>query len=284
MTTSSNDSCSPRPEDVSDHYSSGYEANRLNSAQGKIDRERSRELLARLLPPAPATVFDIGGGPGEHACWLASRGYDVHLIDIVPLHVEMAKQASAKQPETPLASAEVGDACAVSVKSETADGVLLFGPLYHLTDRQDRHKALSEACRVLKPGGVLLAVGISRFASTFDGLCSEFLKDPAFVEIVNGDLENGHHRNPTDKPEYFMDTFFHHPDELKNELADAGFEVSEIYGVEGPSWLAPNLDEWWEDENNRKTLLEISRKLETEPSLLGISAHMIAAGYKKQAN
>ncbi len=212
------DSCSPRPEDVSDHYSSGYEANRLNAGHGKIDRERSRELLARLLPPAPATIFDIGGGPGGHACWLARRGYEVHLIDIVPLHVDMARRASSEQPDEPLASAEVGDACALSAESETADAILLFGPLYHLTDRQDRQKALSEAHRVLKTGGVLLSVGISRFASTLDGLCSGFLKDPAFVEIVNGDLENGHHRNPTGNPNYFMDTFFHHPKELQDEL------------------------------------------------------------------
>src|SRR5215510_14029261 len=142
------DAHSPAPEAIAAHYTSGYEAARLHQGAGQLDREGSRELLARLLPPAPATVLDVGGGPGGHACWLAARGYQVHLIDITPLHVELARQASAQQPQAPLASAEVGDACALAWGSETVDAVVLLGPLYHLTDRADRVQAFREAHRV----------------------------------------------------------------------------------------------------------------------------------------
>lgn len=270
------DSRSPRPEEVIAHYESAYEAKRLETGQGKLDRERSRELLERFLPPAPATILDVGGGPGGHACWLARLGYEVHLIDIVPLHVELAEQASEQQPSSPLASARVGDACALSWADESVDSVLLFGPLYHLTDREDRLRALAEGKRVLKPGGIILAVGISRFASTFDGLRAGFLKDPAFADIADRDLKDGHHRNPTDDLRYFMDTFFHHPDELRGELAEAGFSGCSVYGVEGPSWLAPELDEWWKNDTHRKELLRVARALETESSLLGVSAHLMA--------
>jgi SAM-dependent methyltransferase len=271
---------SPKPEEIADHYASGYEADRLHTGAGKLDCERSRELLKRFLPSVPTTILDVGGGPGGHACWLAKQGYEVHLIDITPLHVHLAKEASRCQPEAPLASANIGDACSLSWNAETADTILLFGPLYHLTDKKDRLKALQEAHRVLKSGGVLLAVGISRFASTFDGLRSGFLKDPRFAEIVNRDLKNGHHKNPTDKPEYFMDTFFHHPDELRNEVVEAGFVITGIYGVEGPCWLLPDFDAWWENEEHRQRLLQIARTLETEPSLLGVSAHLIAVAEK----
>jgi ubiquinone/menaquinone biosynthesis C-methylase UbiE len=272
---------SPLPEYVITHYSSGYEEKRLDINEGKIEKERTCELLKRFLPPVPATIIDIGGGTGKYALWLARQGYKVHLIDIVPLHIELAKQESVKQPEHPLLSAEVGDACALTRENNSVDATLLFGPLYHLTDKQDRLKALSEAFRVLRRGGVIMAVGISRFASTLDGLRSEYLKDPGFVEIVNGDLKNGLHKNPTDNPNYFMDTFFHHPDELKAELTEAGFSDSRVYGVEGPSWLAPNIDVWWKDEAQRNVLLEIARQLESEPALLGISPHMIAIGMKR---
>lgn len=275
-----NKSQSPSPEDVATHYASGYEANRLDTLEGKIDRERTRDLLKRFLPPAPAVVYDIGGGTGKHACWLARHGYEVHLIDIVPVHVELARRESAMQPENQLASIEVGDACSLDWDDNSADAALLFGPLYHLTDKGDRMRALSEACRVLKKGGVIMAVGISRFASTLDGLRSEFLKDPDFFNIVKGDLDNGHHRNPSGNENYFMDTFFHHPDELKTEITGAGFLESRVYGVEGPSWLAPKLDEWWHNEKHRDVLLWISRVLESEPALLGISAHLIAVGIK----
>ena len=73
---------SPKPEAIAAHYTSGYEADRLHQGAGQLDRERSRELLGRFLPPAPTAVLDIGGGPGGHACWLAAQGYQVHLIDI----------------------------------------------------------------------------------------------------------------------------------------------------------------------------------------------------------
>ncbi len=275
------DSNSPKPEKVAEHYASGYEADRLHTGAGKLDCERSRELLKRFLPPAPATILDVGGGPGGHACWLAKQGYEVHLIDITPLHVRLAKEASRCQPEAPLASANVGDARSLSWHAETVDTALLFGPLYHLTDKKDRLKALQEAHRVLKPGGLFLGVGISRFASTMDGLRSGFLKDPVFAEIVTGDLRNGHHRNSTGNLNYFMDAFFHHPDELKSEVSEAGFSVKGVYGVEGPSWLAPDLDAWWSNEVQRDELLRVARALESEPALLGVSAHLIVVGKKQ---
>ena len=274
------DSHSPKSGEVAAHYASGYEADRLHKGTGNLDRERSRELLKRFLPPAPARILDVGGGPGGHACWLAQQGYEVHLIDITPLHIKLAREVSRHQPGAPLASAMVGDACSLPWKAETADAVLMFGPLYHLTDEKDRFAALKEAYRVLKSSGVLLAVGISRFASLFDGLRQEFLRDPQFAEIVTQDLKNGQHRNPTHHPMYFMDTFFHHPDELRREVAQAGFAVRGIYGVEGPGWLLRDFEEWWNNPEYQERLLRIARILETEPSLLGVSAHLIAMAEK----
>jgi len=274
------DAESPKPDDVIRHYASGYEENRLTTGGGQLESERTRELLARFLPPAPAKILDAGGGPGAHACWLAKRGYEVHLIDIAPLHIEMAIAASARQIEAPLASAAVGDARSLSWSDKSLDVVLMLGPLYHLTAKEDRLRVLSEAHRVLKPDGILFAVGISRFASTMDGIRQGFLKDPQFAHIAAQDLKDGQHRNPTRRPEYFMDTFFHHPDELRREAAEAGFTVTGIYGLEGPAWLVRDFDEWWADPAHRQRLLEVARTLESEPSLLGISAHLMIVARK----
>jgi hypothetical protein len=60
----------------------------------------------------------------------------VHLLDPVPKHVEQARTASARQPEYPLASAEVGDARRLPHADASADAVLLLGPLYHLVERK----------------------------------------------------------------------------------------------------------------------------------------------------
>lgn len=265
---------------IESHYTTGYEDLRLKTGSGKLELERVRELLARFLPPPPAVVLDIGGGTGAHALGLASEGYEVHLLDIVPLHIELARQASAAQPATPLAEAVVGDARSLPWADGNADAVLFFGPLYHLTFREDRLRALREARRVLKPGGIFLAAGISRFASALDGVREGYLADPAFAAIVDRDLTDGQHRNPTGKPEYFMDTFFHHPDELRGEIVAAGFEVDVVFGIEGPGWLVHDFDAWWDDPERRERLLHLARRLESEPALSGISAHLLAAARK----
>ena len=73
-----------------------------------------------------------------------------------------------------------------------------------------------------------------------------------------------------------MDTFFHHPDELRAEVAETGFAVAGVYGVEGPGWLVPDFDAWWGDGEYRERLLRLARAVEVEPSLLGASAHLMA--------
>jgi ubiquinone/menaquinone biosynthesis C-methylase UbiE len=262
------------------HYGTGYEDLRLKTGSGKLELERTRELIARFLPPVPAVVHDVGGGTGVHAFWLANKGYEVHLLDLVPLHIELAQRRAAAEPVKPLAEAVVGDARALPWPDGSADAVLLLGPLYHLTDRGDRIRALGEARRVLKPGGVILAAAVSRYASVLDGIREGYLADPDFAAIVERDLTDGQHRNPTGRMEYFMDTFFHHPDELRGEIAEAGFEGAAVLGIEGPGWLAHDFDVWWSDPVRRGLFLRYARRLEAEPSLSGISAHLLAAARK----
>lgn len=266
--------------DLLRHYESVSEAERLSQGVGQLERARTQELLTRYLPPAPSVVLDVGGGPGAYACWLALRGFEVHLIDIVPRHIEQALEASRNQPDHPLASAAVGDARKLERSNASVDAVLLFGPLYHLTERQDRIQALREAGRVLRPGGIVLAVGISRFASVLDGLVRGYLDDPAFARIVERDLQDGQHRNPTPNPAYFTTAFFHHPDELAAEVQGAGLHHEATLGIEGPGWLLQNFISQWNDAARRERLLKALRALERERSLLGASAHLLAVARK----
>ena len=262
-------------QEVLAHYAEGLEAGRLLSNTGKLEFARTKELISRFLPPAPASVIDVGGGAGAYSLWLAGQGYEVHLVDPVPLHIEQAIAASARQPESPIADCVLGDARELTIPDESADAVLLLGPLYHLTDPADRLAALAEAKRVLRPNGLLFASCISRFASALDGLREGLLTDPEFVAIVKQDLVDGQHRNPNNHPGYFTTAFFHHPDELASEVRTAGFVLEGIFAVEGPAWLIQNLNEQWQDSVKRDRLLDAIRWLESEPSLLGASAHVI---------
>jgi SAM-dependent methyltransferase len=153
--------------------------------------------------------------------------------------------------------------------------VLLLGPLYHLTAAADRARALSEARRVLKPGGQLFAGAISRWASALDGLARDLFQDPRFAAIVAQDLREGQHRNPTERLDYFTTAYFHRPDELCAEVVGAGLSVEGLYGVEGPGWVLSDVTARLADPRRRTDLLQVARLLESEPSLVGVSAHLL---------
>jgi len=262
--------------DILKHYESVREEQRLQEGASRLERVRTQELLTRYLPSPPGVVLDVGGGPGAHACWLARQGYEVHLIDLVPLHVEQARGASRAQPDHPLASATVGDARKLQHAEASVDAVLLLGPLYHLTEREDRLQAWREARRVLRPGGTALGAAICRFASLLAGLAEGYLDDPEFAAIVERDLADGQHRNLTNNPAYFTTAYFHRPEELAAEIEGAGLRHDRTLAVEGPGWLLQNFDAHWSDPGRRERLLGAIRSLENEPSILGASAHLLA--------
>src|SRR5438045_517386 len=123
------------PEEILMFYEEGRELGRLDRNFGPLERERTRELLMRFFPPPPATIYDIGAGPGEHSLWLAQRGHVVHAVDVSPMHVEHLKRL-------PLASARGADATDMCFAPDaSADAVLMHGPLYHLVERDDRLRA-----------------------------------------------------------------------------------------------------------------------------------------------
>ena len=245
----------------------GIERDRLTKGYSRLEFARTKELLERHLPPAPAAVLDVGGGPGAYAAWLASLGYDVRLVDPVALHLEQAAQLAAGR-----FAVTSGDARQLDEEDESYDAVLLLGPLYHLTEERDRLSALREARRVLRPGGVVAASAISRFASLLDGAHAGYLDDPEFSAIVEQDLADGQHRS-RGGPEFFTTAYFHRPEDLRAEFESAALEVTAIFGVEGPGWLLVR-----DDVDLSETLLRVARALEEEPSTIGTSAHLLAVG------
>jgi ubiquinone/menaquinone biosynthesis C-methylase UbiE len=267
--------------EIAAFYALGFERDRLAAGAGELELLRTQALLERFLPPAPADVADIGAGPGRYALWLARRGYRVHVIDPIRLHLEQAHAAAKEQGDVALASVEVGDARDLRLPDESVDAALLLGPLYHLTERGDRVQALREARRICRPGGRIAAAAISRFASTLDGLRVNFLDDPAFAAVAAQDRRDGQHRNPTGNPDYFTTAYFHRPEELAAECAAAGLTHVATLAVEGPAWLLPDLAARLADAGRRRVLLEALAALEAEPALLGVSSHLLAVARRQ---
>ncbi|MBI3679897.1 MAG: class I SAM-dependent methyltransferase [Acidobacteria bacterium] len=261
-------------EEIIQYYGQYEEADRLATGSGLLERERTERILLRYLAPPPAKILDVGGGPGVYAGWLASLGYEVYLLDPVEKHLEQARRY-------PLAGVYKGDAGALPWEDGFADAVLLLGPLYHLPERTDRIHAFGEAHRALRPGGLVAASAISRFASLLHSLVDGFVDDDAFWPVLLRDLAEGQHRNDTGKIQYFTTAVFHLPEELRAEAAEAGFADADVIGVEGPGWLAKDLDERWRDEKRRARLLDLVARVEREPVILGCSMHLLAVARKE---
>lgn len=272
--------------EIYDFYNNGAEIGRLERGLGIVEFLRTKEILSRYIDDGKV-IYDIGGGIGMYAVWLAKRGNEVHLIELAESAVEYAKTNMMQDCQF---VAETGNALKVNRPDESADVVLLMGPLYHLRDRGGRLQALREAFRVLKKGGLLVAAGISKFSSMTwalsvygekkNGNLVEFLDDSMFFNMIKGEMTTGDHIRPKEYPKFIAESYFTTSKEMKEEVVEVGFSGEKAIAVEGCIWFTPHLAEKWEDEASRERLLEIVRLTETEPEMMGMSPHFLVVAKK----
>ncbi|RSM94496.1 class I SAM-dependent methyltransferase [Nonomuraea sp. WAC 01424] len=256
--------------EVLTYYAQDLEHDRLREGRGRLEFWRTQDVLRRTLPPPPARVLDVGGGTGVHAEWLLADGYEVTLLDPVPLHVERAAGV-------PGLRAALGDARRLPVPDQGADAVLLLGPLYHLAERADRMRALREARRAVRPGGLVAAATINRHAAVLDTVhLGTYLEEPQ-REAAQAAAAHGVMRSPRRG----FTAYFHQPDEVCAEFADAGLPGAAQYGLEGAFWLYGDVADWLDDPACRTLLLDAQRSMESEPSLLGVSGHLLTVARRE---
>jgi SAM-dependent methyltransferase len=281
------------------YYELGKEADRLSSTgAGRLEFERTQEIVLRHLPEPPATIADIGGGPGRYALWLAGLGYRVVHRDLVPLHVEQVRaavagshaavagshaaagaQALVAGPAAYVDSA-IGDARSLDLGDASVDAILLLGPLYHLTRRADRVQALREAGRVVRPGGPVFVAAISRWAARLDGILRLRLYDqnPDAGALV-ATLERTGVMPPL-LPGGFTG-FTHRPGQLRAEFVSAGLDVADVVCVEGAACMLSDLDDRAADERAWQVVLNAARAHERVPELMGLGPHLLATGLRR---
>jgi len=251
-------------------YARGEEARRLEQPNGVVEFERTTEVILRTLPPAPAVVADIGGGPGRYTEWLASLGYAVHHRDLVRSHVEHVSGLAL-----PAVTTATADARDLDLPDASVDAVLLLGPLYHLAVREDRVQSLREAGRIVKHGGPVFVAVISRWAPRLDGavaaeLSIEFPRMTEFVAEVeaSGDLPALH--------DGAFCGYTHRPDDVRAEVFDAGLDLVDLVGLEGISFALGDLGERLADPARRAVVIDSARALERVPEVMGVSPHLLA--------
>lgn len=265
------------------HVQNFYDENVQNEWERLGVRHRTEfavtlRALREFLPPVPARVIDIGGGPGRYALTLAEAGYGVTLVDLSDGNLAFARE---KARETGIRLEGVFHKNALDLSSfppESFDAALLMGPLYHLWHENERLQALREARRLLKPGGMIFASFISRFAPFQDAAAKGFtwaITEPDTNEKL---LTTG--INVGADGDGFTDAYFAHPDEVIPLCEAAGFETLLRLGCEG---MAGGHEAYINSLEGRDFGIwaELNYRLGKDPAAIGASEHILYVGRGK---
>ena len=272
-------------------YNAGIERDRLRTGIGLIEFERTKEILLEKLPKPPAVIYDIGGAYGEYSWWLASLGYEVYLFDLSETNIAMSAELATDYPGVKLVSATVCDARSIPRLDKSADAVLLMGPLYSITEYEERILAIEECGRLLKDDGILFSAALTPYSVLvprialyhIDGTAKRReLDDPAVISMIERALEDGCYCNPEKKIASGLgSSHLHTAKALREELSEGGFDTATVHGIMGGAWLAPNLDELLANEETKAVLMKTVRMLDTHEEIIGLSGHLLAVSRKK---
>jgi ubiquinone/menaquinone biosynthesis C-methylase UbiE len=238
------------------------------------------ELTCRLLKeyiPMNANVLEIGAASGRYTLFLCKQGCSVTAVDFSRQLLELNKQMIRENGFSDKVQFIHADARNLDkIEESIYDAVLLMGPLYHLIYLEDRQKAVSEASRCLKKGGLIFSAFISRL-----GIFGDLMKNiPDWIfneKEVNGILEKGY--NPDHKPEDGFRGYFADVAEIEPLHQDAGFETISLAGVE-PAISADDESFNRLDEQQKTRWLDLLYKISGESCIIGSSRHLLYIGRK----
>lgn len=266
--------------DIELFYNRASEETRLDKGMGVFEFERIKSLVEKYIPPSSSKIIDIGGGTGKYSEWLAKKGHQVHLVEPVAKHIQIAQNRANRLKNR--FSVHLGEARKLEFPDSYADLIILHGPLYHLQKKEDRDLAICEAKRVLKNDGIILGFAINYTASTLVGLLNGLIYKKTFFEMCKEELIRGMHNPPDEFPWLLAEAFYHKPEQLKDEFINQGLTYLNTYAVEGMAWLDKEYFANMLNDKKRGTLMELIQVTENDNYLLPFSPHMMIAVQKKK--
>lgn len=245
------------------YYNKFCEDKRLTRRHGQVEYITSMKYIHEYLGDNKnAKILDVGAGTGRYSVKLAEEGYDVTAIELVKhnLGVLKSKGSSVK--------AYQGTALDLSrFEENTFDLVLVFGPMYHLYTFEDKVKALNEAKRVTKLGGVIL---VAYCMNEYSILTYGFKENHIRESIENGKVSDDFHviSEPEDLYDYVR------VEDIKKISEEAGLERIKLISADGPANYMRHVLNSMDEETFR---LFINYHLTTceRPELLGAGAHTV---------
>lgn len=261
-------------------YNKASEETRLEKGMGVFEFERIKSLIEKYLSTTSSKIIDVGGGTGKYSEWLAKKGHQVHLVEPVAKHLQLAENRAKKLKNK--FSVQLGESRKLDFQNNYADLILLHGPLYHLQRKEERELSIKEAKRVLKNGGIMLGFAINYTASTLAGLLNGLIHKKSFFEMCKNELTSGIHNPPDDFQWLLAEAYYHKPEQLKEEFRHQGLIYLNTYAVEGMVWLDKDFFTNMLNNKKRENLIELLQITENDSYILPFSPHMMIAVKKQE--
>ncbi|MCI0391763.1 MAG: class I SAM-dependent methyltransferase [Acidobacteria bacterium] len=270
---------SEKEEQVGQHYDDAiFEYEVMRSKFCPVEFEITARQLERRIPDR-AIVAEIGVGGGFYSELLARRGCFLHLVDVSARLLDTAwSKLRVNGFQDQIIGIDRASATNLDcLQTSKFDAMLMLGPLYHLCQLDERQRAVSEAARALKPGGLLFAAGINRLAylrDLFRESPREVLARREFHEqyLSNGNLD----------PRHAPPIGFAHLTTIAEfrALFANEFEEMGLLGIESfVSVWQKSLIELQEEESS--AWMDLIDQTATMPEALGMSDHFLFIGRKK---
>ena len=247
--------------DIEKHYNKHPEDLRLQRRHGIVEFETTMHHLHRFLQPG-MQILDIGAGTGRYASALMAEGYQVKAVELVRRNIEVFLKRE------PSAQVVQGDARSMPfLPDNSADVTLLLGPLYHLIGHEEKLKALNEAKRVTKPGGIIF---VAYLMNEYSILTYCFDEERIADLMERGIIDRDFHLHVREGELY---------DYVRVEDIDrldkaAGLERVTIFSPDGAAdYMRTRLNRMSEESFRR--FIEYQKRISERPDLIGAGSHVV---------
>jgi len=252
---------------------------------GRLDREpvefQVNWHFIKKYIPNKGNILDNGAGPGKYSMKLAKEGYQVTLTDLTPKLVEIAKgKAMELNLSNQFNGFYVEDARNLSnMDEEQFDASLMLGPMYHLQNENDRIRAIQELHRVTKENGVVFVAFMSRIRHVINSLSNpENWKPNNQIDEIKKFSETGCFDHSDEGR--FTGAYYFEIDEIKEFMESNGFECIELIGSNIGTFLSNENWQYWNEKGEGNKLINLLKERANDPSVLGLSSHLLFIGKK----
>lgn len=250
-------------KELETYYNKFCEEKRLTRRHGNVEYVTSMKYIHKYLEDMPgAKILDVGAGTGRYSVQLANEGYDVTAVELVKYNLGILKQKNST------VKAYQGNALNLKrFQNESFDMTLVFGPMYHLYTMEDKQKALQEAVRVTRKGGIILvAYCMNEYSIITHGFKDNYMKEC----IAQGKVNDAFRVTPS--PEDLYD--YMRLEDIAEVNQAAEVERIQIISADGPAnYMRQTLNAM--DEETYELFIKYHLSTCERPELLGASAHTL---------